>query len=94
MASASTASNFATTYDERAISKFGQYRSQVMLGDLPADFLRVQATIYPPQGWTGRHQTAPQFHHQNPSFLGFFTLTIAEVRTTFHRSTKERFNGF
>lgn len=79
---AASSSNFATTSDERSISKFGQYRSRVMLGDLPADFLRIQLTqpmMYPPQGWTHPH-AGPQVHHQNPSFLGFFTLTIAEAR--------------
>lgn len=79
---AAASSNFVTTSDERSISKFGQYRSRVMIGDLPADFLRIQFTqpiIHSPHGWAYPH-AAPQVHHQNPSFLGFFTLTIAEAR--------------
>ena len=58
-----------------------------MLGDLPQDFLRiqlVQAQIFDPMGHGMRQQgygTAPhpQQLQQNPNFLGYFTLTIAEV---------------
>jgi hypothetical protein len=50
-----------------------------MLGDLPQDFLRIQlaqAQLYDPTGY-GMRQGYPQ--QQNPNFLGFLTLTIAEV---------------
>jgi hypothetical protein len=46
-----------------------------MLGDLPSDFLRIQlleSQIYDPF-------LSQQEHHQDPNFLGHFTLTIAEV---------------
>jgi hypothetical protein len=54
-----------------------------MLGDLPNDFLRIQfaqTQIYDPTGGYGMRQNysaIPQ--QQNPNFLGYFTLTIAEV---------------
>jgi len=56
-----------------------------MLGNLPQDFLRIQfaqAQIYDPTGFGMRpgYPSIPQQHlHHNPNFLGFFTLTIAEV---------------
>jgi hypothetical protein len=56
-----------------------------MLGDLPQDFLRiqfVQAQIYDPTGYGMRPGYSPmpqQQIQQNPNFLGYFTLTIAEV---------------
>jgi hypothetical protein len=59
---------------------------QVMLGELPPDFLRLdfsQTAMYNPQGYPTRqgHPTiSPAQHLQNPNFLGFFTLTIVEVR--------------
>jgi hypothetical protein len=48
---------------------------KVMLGELPADFLRIQlieSQVYDPF-------LAQQENHPNPNFLGHFTLTIAEV---------------
>ena len=59
---------------------------QVMLGELPPDFLRLdytQTAMYNPQGYPMRqgHPGAGHVQHlQNPNFLGLFTLTIAEVR--------------
>ncbi len=56
-----------------------------MLGDLPQDFLRiqfVQSQIYDPTGYGMRqnYSMIPQQQmQQNPNFLGYFTLTIAEV---------------
>ncbi len=46
-----------------------------MLGDLPSDFLRIQlieSQIYDPF-------LSQQERYQDPNFLGYFTLTIAEV---------------
>lgn len=46
-----------------------------MLGDLPSDFLRIQlieSQVYDPF-------LAQQDDLSNPNFLGYFTLTIAEV---------------
>jgi len=57
-----------------------------MLGDLPQDFLRVQlvqAQIYDPTGYGMRQGYSPVPHQQtqqNPNFLGYFTLTIAEAK--------------
>lgn len=57
-----------------------------MLGDLPQDFLRVQlvqAQIYDPAAYGVRQGYPPMMHpqiQQNPNFLGYFTLTIAEVK--------------
>ena len=48
-----------------------------MLGELPSDFLRIQlleSQIYNPLNTQLDVQ-------QNPNFLGYFTLTIAEVCT-------------
>jgi hypothetical protein len=56
-----------------------------MLGDLPQDFLRIQFVqnqIYDPTGYGMRqnYSMIPQQQmQQNPNFLGYFTLTIAEV---------------
>lgn len=54
-----------------------------MLGNLPEDFLRVQvaqAQIYDPTGYGMRSGYLPTVQpQQNPNFLGYFTLTIAEV---------------
>jgi len=64
-----------------------------MLGDLPEDFLRiqpVQAQIFDQSGEYALRQGYPMMHQQqqqqqqqqilqNPNFLGYFTLTIAEV---------------
>jgi len=88
-ASAGAASNYATTTvfnDDRA-PKFNEYRSRVMLGDLPQDFLRiqlVQAQVYNPAGHSMRqgYSAVPmqqQIQH-NPNFLGYFTLTVAEAK--------------
>jgi len=44
-----------------------------MLGDLPSDFLRIQlieSQIY---------DSSQLENNQNPDFLGYLTLTIAEV---------------
>ncbi|CAF1360966.1 unnamed protein product [Adineta ricciae] len=56
--------------------KFNDYRSRVMLGELPSDFLRIQlleSQIYNPLN-------AQLDIQQNPNFLGYFTLTIAEAK--------------
>ncbi len=53
-----------------------------MLGDLPQDFLRIQlaqAQLYDPTGYGMRQGYPQQQIQQNPNFLGFLTLTIAEV---------------
>jgi hypothetical protein len=56
-----------------------------MLGDLPQDFLRVrfvQAQTYDPTAYGVRpgYPAIPQQQmQQNPNFLGYLTLTIAEV---------------
>lgn len=57
-----------------------------MLGDLPHDFLRIQVSqpqICYPAGYGVRQAYSPiqiqQQLMQNPNFLGYFTLTIAEV---------------
>lgn len=86
----SGASNYATTnaYNDSNGPKFGDYRSRVMLGELPQDFLRiqlVQAQIYDPTGYGMRQQGYGAASHaqqpqQNPNFLGYFTLTIAEAK--------------
>ncbi|CAF0854427.1 unnamed protein product [Adineta ricciae] len=84
------AASYATTNpsnDDRG-PKFNEYRSRVMLGDLPQDFLRiqlVQAQIFDPMGHGMRQQgygsaPHPQQLQQNPNFLGYFTLTIAEAK--------------
>lgn len=62
-----------------------------MLGELPQDFLRiqlVQAQVYDQApygmrqpGYVGGPQHQQQMY-QNPNFLGYFTLTIAEVMST------------
>ncbi|CAF4533218.1 unnamed protein product [Rotaria socialis] len=70
------------------VPKFTDYRSRVMLGDLPQDFLRIQIAqpqIYNPAGYTSRQGYPPgQLQQQqilhNPNFLGYFTLTIAEAK--------------
>lgn len=79
-----TYSNFS---DNNASPKFGDYRSRVMLGDLPQDFLRLQFThaqIYDPTGYSMRQAypsvVSQQQLHQNPNFLGYFTLTIVEAK--------------
>ena len=46
-----------------------------MLGDLPSDFLRIQLIESQIYGPSNSHLE----NNQNPNFLGFFTLTIAEV---------------
>ncbi|UJR30423.1 hypothetical protein I4U23_017957 [Adineta vaga] len=86
----SGASNYSTTntYNDSNAPKFGEYRSRVMLGELPQEFLRiqlVQAQIYDPTGYGMRQQghgvaLHPQQLQQNPNFLGYFTLTIAEAK--------------
>ena len=70
-----------------AIDSLSPLLVQVMLGDLPTDFLRIQfpqSAMYDAQGFgmrpghpsMGQQQQQP---YQNPNFLGYFTLTIAEV---------------
>jgi toll-interacting protein len=74
MASTGASSNDAiASYDN---PKFSEYRSQVMLGELPTDFLRIQlveSQIYDPF-------LAQQDNNPDPNFLGHFTLTIAEAK--------------
>jgi len=87
-ASASASSNYMTTtsFNDNKVPKFSEYRSRVMLGDLPQDFLRVQlvqAQIYDPTGYGMRQGYSPVPHQQtqqNPNFLGYFTITIAEAK--------------
>lgn len=50
-------------------AKFNDYRSRVMLGELPTDFLRIE--FFEPSA------NLPQFH---PDFIGHLTMTIAEAR--------------
>ncbi|CAF3405665.1 unnamed protein product [Rotaria socialis] len=85
-----TYSNYAATssINDNMVPKFTDYRSRVMLGDLPQDFLRIQIAqpqIYNPAGYTSRQGYPPgQLQQQqilhNPNFLGYFTLTIAEAK--------------
>ncbi|CAF4498545.1 unnamed protein product [Rotaria sp. Silwood1] len=77
MASSVDSSNHTTSLNGNVLPKFSEYRSRVvMLGDLPTDFLRIQlveSQIYEP----------PIFQHEleeNPNFLGYFTVTIAEAK--------------
>jgi len=88
MASAAASSNYAATSAfsaDNSAPKFDEYRPRVMLGDLPPDFLRIQlvrSQIFDPTGFGGAQgyrPAAPQ-PFQNPNFLGFFTLTIAEAK--------------
>jgi len=87
-ASAAASSNYISTNasNDNKVPKFSDYRSRVMLGDLPQDFLRVQFTqtqIYDPMGYgmrQGYSPIPPQQIQQNPNFLGYFTLTIAEAK--------------
>jgi len=88
-ASATASSNYTASSfsNDNTGSKFGDYRSRVMLGDLPPDFLRIQliqSQIYDPTGYGMRQGYAgiPQQHqsYQNPNFLGLFTLSIMEAR--------------
>ncbi|CAF0828203.1 unnamed protein product [Rotaria sordida] len=85
-----TSSNYLATssINNNVVPKFNEYRSRVLLGDLPEDFLRIQFTqtqIYNPTGQGMRQGYSPiQFQQQqlfqNPNFLGYFTLTIAEAK--------------
>ncbi|CAF1202461.1 unnamed protein product [Adineta steineri] len=87
-AGATASSSYATTtaFNDDRSPKFGEYRSRVMLGDLPEDFLRIQmiqAQMYDPTGYGARqgYPAVPQQQlYQNPNFLGYFTLTIAEAK--------------
>ncbi|CAF2714655.1 unnamed protein product [Rotaria sp. Silwood2] len=87
-AGAASSSYIATSStNNEVVPKFSEYRSRVMLGDLPQDFLRIQFTqahIYNPAGHGMRQVYSPaqlqQQLHQNPNFLGYFTLTIAEAK--------------
>ncbi|CAF0751298.1 unnamed protein product [Didymodactylos carnosus] len=86
---AATASNYvnsgsASATNNDSAPKFDEYRSRVMLGDLPDDFLRIQLTrtqfYYDPHAGV-----LPQFRQaphplQNPNFVGYLTLTIAEAK--------------
>jgi len=86
----SGASNYAAggSFNDTRNAKFSEYRSRVMLGELPEDFLRIQliqAQIFDPAAYGGRQAgfgVVPQQQqlYQNPNFLGYFTLTIAEAK--------------
>ncbi|CAF0892582.1 unnamed protein product [Adineta steineri] len=76
MASAVVSSGFTPSSIDNSKPKFSNYQSRVMLGDLPSDFLRVQ--LVEPQIYDSSN--AQLEHHQNPNFLGFFTLTFAEAK--------------
>ncbi|CAF1215513.1 unnamed protein product [Rotaria sp. Silwood1] len=84
-----TSSNYTdiSSTNNNVVPKFSEYRSRVMLGDLPQDFLRIQFTqaqIYNPAVQGMRQVYSPvqlqQQLYQNPNFLGYFTLTIAEAK--------------
>jgi hypothetical protein len=87
-ASTAASSNYTTinSFHDDKTPKFSEYRSRVMLGDLPQDFLRVrfvQAQTYDPTAYGVRpgYPGIPQQQmQQNPNFLGYLTLTIAEAK--------------
>jgi len=76
MASSVASSDNTISFNDNAVPKFNEYQSRVMLGELPADFLRIElleSQIYDPF-------LAQQEHNQNPNFLGHLTLTIVEAK--------------
>ncbi|CAF1454277.1 unnamed protein product, partial [Didymodactylos carnosus] len=86
---ATTASNYAnsasaSTSDNNKNPKFDEYRSRVMLGELPDDFLRIQLTR-PQLYYDSQADAFPQVHQAqqslpNPNFLGHLTLTGKLIR--------------
>ncbi|CAF2911682.1 unnamed protein product [Rotaria sp. Silwood2] len=76
MASVVDSSNYTKSLNGNIVPKFNEYRSRVMLGDLPSDFLRIQlveSQIYGPSIFQ-------QELDENSNFLGYFTVTIAEAK--------------
>jgi len=79
----SSASNYNYSSIDKSIPKFDEYRSRVMIGDLPADFLRIQITrapLYDPTGMNAGGFSQLQQPQHNPNFLGHLTLEIAEAK--------------
>lgn len=62
-------------------SKVTDLSLQVMLGDLPSDFLRLQL----PEAQIYDASLLQQELEHNADFLGYFTLTIVEVNLLIHR---------
>ncbi|CAF0780804.1 unnamed protein product [Rotaria sordida] len=76
MASAMDSSNHIIPFNGNVLPKFSEYRSRVMLGDLPSDFLRIQlveSQVYGPSIFQ-------QELDENSNFLGYLTVTIAEAK--------------
>lgn len=76
MASSVTSSNPETSYNDNILQKFGEYRSRVMLGDLPSDFLRIQLTESQIYGSLDFQEELDQ----TSNLLGRLTFTIVEAK--------------
>ncbi|CAF3831203.1 unnamed protein product [Rotaria magnacalcarata] len=76
MSSAVDSSNHTTSSHGNILPKFSDYRSRVMLGDLPQDFLRIQlveSQVYGPSVFDHALE-----HDSN--FIGYFTFSITEAK--------------
>ncbi|CAF3543282.1 unnamed protein product [Rotaria socialis] len=76
MASAVDSSNHTASNHGNILPKFSDYRSRVMLGDLPQDFLRIQlveSQLYRPSAFDHALE-----HDSN--FIGYFTFSITEAK--------------